>query len=237
MNLGLEKPLGHDQICNRKGYCHCNIFLGLPKECQRTHTQNSVAQQNSMQRFWNMYLYKNFFSNMHLWHFIFFFLYFPGKMMIWFLIHITMMVKCFLLIFKFWTGKEHWMRCRPFWQYLLKKSIIYKNMSSTMGAKNLQFAICSFYARKKLSWRRRKFLLRAISHSVISWTPLCTSYATKWVREPIWVQNLIQTQYRYVPLDCSLDLLKIVPKQLEFLVAVQGIALDHLFCNHFSRKV
>ena len=66
---------------------------------------------------------------------------------------------------------------------------------SSMGAKNLQFAICSFYARKKLSWRRRKFLLRAISHSVISWTPLCASYATKWVREPIWVQKLFQTQY------------------------------------------
>ena len=132
--------------------------------------------------------------------------------------------------FQIVNGKKNWMRCRPFWQYLLKKSIIYKKNMSSMGAKNLQFAICSFYARKKLSWRRRKFLLRAISHSVISWTPLCTSYATKWVREPIWVQNLIQTQYRYVPLDCSLDLLKIVPKQLEFLVAVQGIALVCVHC-------
>ena len=100
--------------------------------------------------------------------------------------------------FQIVNDKKNWMRCRPFWQYLLKKSIIYKKNMSSMGAKNLQFAICSFYARKKLSWRRRKFLLRAISHSVISWTPLCTSYATKWVREPIWVQNLIQTQYRLV---------------------------------------
>ena len=40
--------------------------------------------------------------------------------------------------------KGDWMRCRPFWQYLLKKSIIYKKKISSMRAKNLNLLFVHF---------------------------------------------------------------------------------------------